>query len=93
VRNMDIEKELSRVLSSGKVKIGFKEALRTDAKMYIVSKDCPRKKELMEMKEDVPIFIFNGNNIELGNACGKPFGISVISIIDEGKSNILELVK
>ncbi|KAA0003909.1 MAG: 50S ribosomal protein L30e [Thermoplasmata archaeon] len=91
---MDIEKELSRVLSSGKVKIGFKEALRTeDAKMYIVSRDCPRKKELMEMKDDVPMYVYHGNNIELGKACGKPFGISVITIIDEGKSNILELVK
>jgi len=91
---MDIEKELSRVLSSGKVKMGFKEALRSeDAKMFIVSQDCPRKKEIMEMAEEVPIYIYKGNSVELGKICGKPFSISVVSIIDEGKSNILELGK
>ncbi len=90
---MDTEKELGRVLSSGKVLIGFKEALGAkNAKMFIISKDCPKKKELTETA-GIPVYVYRGNSVALGNACGKPFGVSVLSIIDEGKSNILELGK
>ena len=91
---MDITKELGRVLSTGKVYIGFKEAMkRDDAKMFIVSSDCPRKKEVMELAGDKPVFVYGGKSMELGNLCKKPFSISVMAIVDEGSSNIMELGK
>ena len=49
-------------------------------------------KEIMEIAKDKPIYIYKGNNIELGAACGKPFGVSVITILDEGKSNIMNII-
>lgn len=91
---MDIAKELNRVLSTGKVCIGFKEATKIeDAKMFIVSNDCPRKKEVMDIAGDKPVFVYRGNSVELGNICKKPFSISVMAIVDEGSSNILGLGK
>ena len=89
-----IAKELVRAISTGKVIFGYKQAIKkaNDAKAYIISKDCPKKKEIMEIAKDKPIYIYKGNNIELGAACGNPFGVSVITILDEGKSNIMNII-
>ena len=35
------------------------------------------------------VHYFTGNNVELGNACGKLFRTSVMSIIDPGDSDII----
>ncbi|NIA10220.1 MAG: 50S ribosomal protein L30e [Nitrospiraceae bacterium] len=91
---MDIAKELNRVLATGKVYMGFKEAIRSkDAKMFIVSNDCPRKKEIMSVAGDKPVFVYKGGSVDLGNVCKKPFSISVMAIVDEGSSNIMGLGK
>jgi large subunit ribosomal protein L30e len=91
---VDMAKEMSRVLSTGKVCMGFKEIMkRDDAKMFIVSNDCPRKKEVMKFAGDKPVFIYGGSGVELGSICKKPFGISVMAVVDTGTSNIMELGK
>jgi large subunit ribosomal protein L30e len=90
---MDLSKALKSVMSTGKVLIGFKEAKRAlakkEAKMVIVSANCPKDavEELKKFK--VPVVSFVGNNVELGTACGKPFSISTLAILDAGDSNIL----
>ncbi|RLF38062.1 MAG: 50S ribosomal protein L30e, partial [Thermoplasmata archaeon] len=53
----------------------------------------PTKQEVMAHAQDKPVYIYRGNNVELGSACGKPFGVSVLAIVDEGKSNILNMIK
>jgi len=94
VNKMDIAKELGRVLSTGKVYMGFKEAMkRDDAKMFIVSNDCPKKKEVMSLAGDKPVFVYSGGSLELGGICKKPFSVSVMAIVDEGASNILNIGK
>ena len=37
----------------------------------------------------VPVKIYEGSAVELGSACGKPFSISYITVVDEGKSDLL----
>ena len=90
-----ITKELARAISTGKVIFGYKVAMKMvkEAKAFIISKDCPYKKEVMDAAKDKPLYIYKGNNIELGAACGKPFGISVIAIIDGGKSKIMDVIR
>jgi len=90
-----ISKELVRAISTGKVLFGYKQAIKkvNEAKAFIISNDCPKKKEIMDVAKDKPVYIYKGNNIELGSACGKPFGVSVVTIIDEGKSNIMNIIK
>ncbi|RLF47604.1 MAG: 50S ribosomal protein L30e [Thermoplasmata archaeon] len=90
-----ISKEIMRAISTGKVLFGYKVAIKRakDAKAFIIASDCPKKKEVMEAAKDKPVYIYKGNNMELGAACGKPFGVSVLAIIDEGKSNIMNIIK
>ena len=92
---MDFTKELNRTVSSGKVYFGPKQAFKlgNEAKMFIISSDCPEKKEIMERSSDVPVYIYNGNSQTLGTLLKKPFSVSVITIIDEGASNIMDLGK
>ena len=89
-----ISKEIMRAVSTGKVLFGRKIALRktADAKALILSEDCPKKEEIIQAANKKPVYVFKGNNIELGTACGKPFGVSVLLIIDEGKSSIMNVI-
>jgi len=62
-----------------------------NVKMFVVVRNSPRARELIEIAGDTPVYVYQGSSIELGHACGKPFGVSVISILDEGKSNIVDM--
>lgn len=93
---MDINRMLRSAILTGEVRFGLKEAraaIRSKkAKLLILANDCPGEEFKPHLKSKV-IFQFNGNNAELGTACGKPFGISVLTVIKEGESNILSLRK
>ena len=64
---------------------------KNEAKLVIYANNCPEKREIE--KWDVPKIEFPGDGIELGAYCGKPFGVSVVTVIDEGESSILKMVK
>ncbi|KAL2001714.1 hypothetical protein VTN02DRAFT_1354 [Thermoascus thermophilus] len=88
---------LALVMKSGKVTMGSKstfKALRSGkAKLILIAGNCPplRKSELeyYAMLSKTPVHHFNGNNIELGTACGKLFRCSAMAILDAGDSDIL----
>lgn len=47
----------------------------------------------MSLAGDKPVFVYSGGSLELGSICKKPFSISVMAIVDEGTSNILNIGK
>ncbi|MDT7864262.1 MAG: 50S ribosomal protein L30e [Thermoproteota archaeon] len=98
---VDLEKELKLLLKTGKCNYGYKEVLEA---LYhkkvlgiILASKIPKEiysKILYYAKlAEVPVYIFNGSSMELGNLCGKKFPITSIAIISPGESNILELFK
>ncbi len=93
---MDINKALRTAISTGKVYFGIeqtKKALKKgEAKLIILSSNCPSMfvNDLNKQKK-ISTYNFNGSNIELGSACGKPFPISVLTVVKAGKSNIMQL--
>ena len=95
---MDINKALKTAVTTGKVVFGFEQTLKAlntgKAKLIIVSSNCPDKQmNIIVKNKNVPFHRFKGTNIELGSACGKPFSISVLSVLNEGQSEILALGK
>jgi large subunit ribosomal protein L30e len=93
---MDLAHALKVALETGKVKLGVLEARAAaeekKAKLLIVSSTCPDAK----LKADrvlgkIPIYHFEGTAVELGQACGRPFPISAMAILDAGSSAILTL--
>ncbi|WRX08944.1 Ribosomal protein eL8/eL30/eS12/Gadd45 - like 1 [Theobroma cacao] len=63
-------------------------------KLIIISNNCPplRKSEIeyYAMLCKVGVHHYNGNNNDLGTACGKYFRVSCLSIIDPGDSDIIK---
>ena len=93
---MDLAHALKVALQTGKVKVGVHESLESarakKAKLLIVATSCPEKSLTNEKRFDrIPIYHYEGTAVELGAACGKPFPISALAVLDAGSSAILSL--
>ena len=90
---IDIGRALKSAISTGKVEFGGEQTTKAvkdgKAQMVILARNCPSA----ELKGDigVKVHVYDGNNMELGALCGKPFSVSALVIIDKGSSNILTL--
>lgn len=93
---MDINKALKTAVTTGKVLFGYEQTMKSlttkKAKLIIVSQNCPDDHlTQIDGQKEVPYYRFSGNNIELGSACGKPFSVSMLSVLNPGESEILSL--
>ena len=90
---IDIGRALKSAISTGKVEFGVDQTTKAvkdgKAQMVILSRNCPS--EELRGNLGVKVHVFEGNNMELGALCGKPFSVSALVIIDKGSSNILTL--
>ncbi len=107
VRRRKSKKEKERPLAaairlaveSGKVEFGSRVALSSGkkTKVFVLAANAQDsvKSALTAHsgKGNVPVIDFEGTSIELGSICGKPFPVSVLSVYEEGSSNILSLLK
>ena len=98
---MDLAKSIRFAVDSGKVELGLKQtlkiALNGGAKLVIIAKNCPND-SLADVKRfttlsQTPLVVFEGTSVELGTACGKPFSVSALSVIEEGNSDVLKAIK
>jgi large subunit ribosomal protein L30e len=93
----DLTKDLRLAIDTGEVSFGNKIVVKaiSDAKAKAVVVAKKGKRELVEDTmhmcniAGIRIVTFNGNSLELGAACGKPFSVNSLAIIDAGNSNIL----
>ncbi len=96
---VDVDKVLKNTIKKGKVKIGTKQTKQVldkgSAKLIVLAKNCPVATEIdsLAKKKKVPVYISDSNSIDLGYTCGKAFAVSVFAVLDDGGSNILNLVK
>jgi large subunit ribosomal protein L30e len=96
---VDVDKVLKNTVKKGKVKIGNKETKMVvkngSAKLVVMAKNCPYFSEINELakKKKIPVYNYDSNSIDLGYTCGKAFAVSVFAVMDDGGSNILNLVK
>jgi large subunit ribosomal protein L30e len=93
---MDLNHALKVALETGKVRLGLTEtrdaAAAKKARLLIVAKSCPDEKLRSDRTVGkIPVYHFDGTAVELGQACGKPFPISAMAILDPGSSAILTL--
>lgn len=90
---IDISRALKTAITTGKVEFGVDQTLKAvkggKAQMVVLARNCPCKDLTSDL--DVKVHVYDGNNMELGALCGKPFSVSALVIIDKGTSNILTL--
>ena len=88
---MDLNRALRTAAKTGEVQFGIAQAKKaidtSQGKLIIIASNCPAP----ELKDQsaIPVVEFPGNNRELGTACGKPFSVSVVTVITPGDSQIL----
>lgn len=90
---------LALVMKSGKYEFGYNQAIKImrngKAKLVIVANNTPplKKSELeyYALLAKSRFHLFNGNNIDLGTACGKYFRVGVLTITDPGDSDIIKI--
>ncbi|HEX7391550.1 MAG TPA: 50S ribosomal protein L30e [Thermoplasmata archaeon] len=89
---IDMTRALKTAATTGKVRIGLAEVHKAvkkgEAKLVVISSNCPDK-SFTEATSGPRVIVFEGTNVELGSACGKPFSISALAIVSPGESNIL----
>ncbi len=93
---MDLAHALKVALDTGTVRVGLSETLHAakanKARLVIVSRTCPDATLRTERRiGKVPVYHYDGTAVELGQACGRPFPISAMAVLDPGSSAILTL--
>ncbi|MFQ6012108.1 MAG: 50S ribosomal protein L30e [Thermoplasmata archaeon] len=88
----DLAGPLRKAVDTGTVVLGLRQVRRAlqsnQARLVIRARNCPDG--FLKTPEDVPVKEFPGSNVELGAACGKPFSVSAVAVLDPGKSKILK---
>ncbi|MBU2100747.1 50S ribosomal protein L30e [Candidatus Micrarchaeota archaeon] len=96
---MDVNIEIRRAVDTGKVNFGEKTAekniLKGNGELVIISssakKDIKERLEHYAKLSEIPFYEFPGTSTDLGSVCGKPFPVSVMTVLSKGKSKILEI--
>ena len=96
---VDFEKVIKNTVKKGKVKFGTKQTRQAinegNVQLVVMSNNCPYTNEITKhaKKKNIPIYNSNSKSIDLGYTCGKTYAVSVFAVIDDGGSNILNLIK
>ena len=89
---IDVARALKTASTTGDVRFGLAEARKSvkkgEAKMVVIANNCISK-DLVPSQSSAKVLMYQGTNVELGSACGKPFPISALAIVNPGESNIL----
>lgn len=92
---MDINWAIRSAMSTGRVYLGVKQTKQyaRRGKMIIRARTAPFSEFRSGSYEGVPVYTYPGSGMELGSACGRPFGVSVLVVVDPGESGILSLLR
>jgi large subunit ribosomal protein L30e len=93
----DLTKDLRLAIDTGEVSFGNKIVVKaiSDDKVKAVVVARKGKRDLVDDTvhmcniASIRVVYFNGNSLELGAACGKPFSVNSLAILSAGNSNIL----
>ncbi len=93
----DLANDIRLAVDSGKTAIGIKtvtESIKESTAKLVIMASKNKESNLQDLAHiagivGVRIIKFEGNPVELGVVCGKPYSVSVLSIIEPGNSNIL----
>jgi large subunit ribosomal protein L30e len=93
---MDFNASLRRAMKTGMVFLGQNSTRQSieegKAQLVVIASNCPEDyKQQISGEKNIFIYTFDGSSVALGKACGKPFMVSALSIVNPGESDILSL--
>jgi large subunit ribosomal protein L30e len=94
---INIERALRSSIRTGKVVLGSNLTLEAGAggkaKLVISAIDCPEEVAKDLMRGEAPVYSYPGRGTDLGSACGKPFSVAALAVIEPGDSEIMALLR
>jgi len=94
---VDVDRALRSSIRTGNVVLGSNKAVEAGlsgkAKIVVFSADCPEDVRSQLASMDVPAYSYPGMGKDLGSACGKPFSVATLAVIEPGDSEILALLR
>ena len=94
---MDLSRQLKNAIATGNLLFGQRQAKDAcaggTAQLVIVAANCPEDytTALRAAHPEVTMHRARMVNRELGLACGKPFSVSTIAVLDAGNSDLMAL--
>ena len=94
---MDIARQLKQAINSGSIIFGQRQTSsycsKGDAKLVLLAANCPESyiDDLRNAFPNVPVHQLTLVNRQLGAACGRPFPVSALCVIDPGQSDLMQL--
>ena len=95
---MDIARQLKQGINTGAIVFGQRqtasECSKGAAKLVLIAANCPEPfiDEIRNSFPAIPVHQGSMVNRQLGAACGKPFAVSSLCIVDAGQSDLLQLL-
>jgi large subunit ribosomal protein L30e len=94
---INIDRALRSSIRTGKVVLGsnrtVEAGLNGQAKLIIYAEDCPQIVRAQLDSIDLPVYGYQGMGKDLGSACGKPFSVAALAVIEPGDSEIMALLR
>ena len=93
---MDFNVSLRRAIKTGEVILGQNKTEQCinegRAQMVVIAGNCPENyRGSLTSQTGLFVYTYEGSSVQLGKACGKPFMVSALAIVDPGESDLLSL--
>ena len=92
---INVDRALRSSIRTGNVLLGSNRTVEAglggQAKLIVYAVDCPADVRTQLETIDVPVYGYQGMGKDLGSACGKPFSVAALAIIEPGDSEIMAL--
>lgn len=94
----NLANDIRLAVDSGKTALGMNSAIDSiksnAAKLVIIASKSGEGvlQDVLHMAKvsNIRTIVFEGTSMELGTVCGKPYSVSVLSIMEQGNSTILD---
>ena len=94
---MDFTASLRKAVKTGTVFLGRNKTLESieegKAKLVVVARNSPESVKTMVNETDIPVYVYDGSSVQLGKACGRPYVVSALVVIEPGESDILNVAR
>ncbi|HOD85837.1 MAG TPA: 50S ribosomal protein L30e [Methanoculleus sp.] len=94
---MDFNASLRKAVKTGTVFLGRNRTRECidegKARLVVVAENSPESVKNMVSGIDIPVYVYEGSSIQLGKACGMPYVVSALAVVEPGESDILNAVR
>ncbi len=94
----DLSNDIRLAVDSGRVALGLKKvegSIKDNSAKLVILASINKKEitqDIMHMAKvaGIKTATYEGDSMQLGAICGKPYSVAVLSVIEQGNSKILE---